>query len=87
MTNQRRFQLDYDIESVGPSGVAKAELWVTRDGGRNWSSAGIDRDKKSPHVIDAPGEGIFGYRMVIESGNGLAGRPPQSGDLAEVWVA
>jgi len=86
MTNRQRFQLEYDVESVGPSGVAKVELWMTRDGGRTWSSAGVDSDRQSPFLVEAPGDGVYGYRIVIEAGNGLAGRPPRSGDMAEVWV-
>jgi hypothetical protein len=32
-------------------------------------------------------EGVYGFRVVIVGRNGLAGRPPRSGDLADVWVS
>ncbi len=48
MVNSRSFDLEYDVEGVGPSGIARVELWGTRDGGRSWSSYGIDNDNRSP---------------------------------------
>jgi hypothetical protein len=86
MTNTRRFQLEYGIESIGPSGVRRVELWQTRDGGRTWEAVGVDDDNRSPILVEPTGEGIFGYRIVVESGNGLTGRRPQPGDLAEIWI-
>jgi hypothetical protein len=86
MTNVRRFNLEYDIDSVGPSGVARVEMWGTRDGGRTWTSWGTDPDRQSPFSVEVDEEGVYGFRIVIESGSGLAGRPPRPGDLADIWV-
>jgi hypothetical protein len=86
MTRSRRFQLAYDVEAIGPSGVRRVELWQTRDGGRTWQVVGADDDNRSPITVEPPEEGIYGYRMVVESGNGLTGRPPRPGDLAEIWI-
>lgn len=86
MVNSRTFEMDYDLDSIGPSGVAKVELFQTRDGGKNWESAGVDNDNRSPLRATAPGEGIFGFRIAVQSGSGLGGRPPQPGEAPEVWI-
>ena len=86
MVNSPRFELEYEFESVGPAGVSKVELWGTRDGGRSWTSYGIDPDNRSPMPISVAGEGLYGFRIVVESGTGLRGAPPQSGEEPEIWV-
>ncbi len=86
MVNSRAFELEYDIDSVGPSGISKVELWGTRDGGRHWSTYGIDADNRSPASVRVDGEGVYGFRIVVESGSGLGGQPPAEGELPEVWI-
>jgi hypothetical protein len=86
MTTSRRFRLDYDIEAVGPSGLGKVELWYTRDRGRSWHSKGYDADKQSPFDVEVESEGMYGFRILIENGDGLASRMPQPGDPADLWV-
>jgi hypothetical protein len=80
------FELEYEIESVGPSGVGKVELWGTRDGGRTWSDYAVDEDKRSPMPVSVEGEGIYGFRILVQSGTGFGGRPPVEGDLPDVWI-
>ena len=86
-TRSKRFNLEYDVHGVGPAGIAKVELWATQDGGKTWSLMGTDLDKQSPYPVELPDEGIFGFRIVITSGNGLASPPPRSGELADLWVS
>ena len=86
MTRHKRFNLEYDIQGVGPSGVARVELWATRDGGRLWERWGTDDDKQSPYSVEVDREGMFGFRIVVVGGNGLGGQLPQSGDEAECWI-
>ena len=80
------FELEYEIESVGPSGVGKVELWGTRDGGRTWSDYAVDTDNRSPVAVHVDGEGIYGFRMLVQSGSGYGGRPPTEGDLPDIWI-
>lgn len=84
--NSLRFELEYDVESVGPAGIGRVELWGTKDGGRTWETFGIDPDNRSPFVITVEDEGTYGFQIVVESGTGLGGLPPKSGDAAEIWV-
>ena len=36
LVNSRTFALEYELAEVGADGVAKVELWGTRDGGQSW---------------------------------------------------
>ncbi|MBL9123412.1 MAG: hypothetical protein JNG90_07245 [Planctomycetaceae bacterium] len=84
--NALRFELEYDVESVGPAGIGQVELWGTRDGGRSWETYGVDPDNRSPFVVTVDREGMYGFQIVVESGTGLGGLPPKSGDPAEVLI-
>jgi hypothetical protein len=86
MVNTRLFELDYDVESVGPSGIGRVELWGTRDGGRTWSSFGVDNDNRSPISVAVDGEGLYGFRIVLTNGVGLSVGPPKAGDLPAIWI-
>lgn len=87
LTNSKRFSLDYDIQSVGPEGIAAVELWGTTDGGRTWAKWGADPDKTSPFDVEVNHEAQYGFRIVIVGKNGLASTTPQPGDAADIWVA
>jgi hypothetical protein len=86
MVNARAFELEYGIEAVGSAGVSKVELWGTRDQGRTWTLYATDRDNRSPVQVEVTDEGLYGFRIVVEAGNGLGGQPPQSGDAPEIWI-
>ena len=86
LTSSRRFSLEYDVESVGPEGVAEVELWGTSDGGRTWMKWGSDPDRQSPFDVEVNSEAIYGFRVVIVGKNGLATTAPQNGDAADIWV-
>ncbi len=86
MVNSRNFALEYEVESVGPSGVAKVEIWGTRDGGRTWQSFGIKPREPGPVKVSVPEEGLYGFRITVQDGNGVSSKPPKSGDLPELWV-
>jgi hypothetical protein len=86
MVNSRLFELDYDVDSVGPSGVGRVVLWGTRDNGRTWTGFGSDHDGRSPMLVAVPEEGVYGFRVGVENGAGLGGEKPQSGDPPEVRI-
>jgi hypothetical protein len=86
MVKSARFELEYDVEEVGRAGVAKVEVWGTKNNGRTWESYGIDADNHSPITVKVDGEGLYGFRIVIESGAGLRGDVPRPGDTPDVWV-
>lgn len=86
MVKSTRFELDYDVEEIGRAGVAKVEVWGTKNNGRTWESYGIDADNQSPITVKVDGEGLYGFRIVIESNAGLRGDPPRPGDTPDVEV-
>jgi hypothetical protein len=86
MTNSLHFQLDYELDAVGPEGVDEVQLWGTRDFGQTWTRWSLDEDLRSPLEIQVEREGMYGFRVVIVGRNGLATPAPHSGDLAEIWV-
>ena len=84
--NTRVFQLDYDTRAMGSAGNVPVELWGTRDGGKSWQSFGKDPKGQSPMLVTVPEEGIYGFRMAIQNGPGMAGRPPLPGDVPGIWI-
>jgi hypothetical protein len=84
--NSHLFQLEYDVDSVGSSGIGRVELWGTRDGGKTWQSFTIDNDNRSPLLVNVPEEGVYGFRVVVTNGAGFGGATPRSGDLPDLWV-
>jgi len=84
--NTRVFQLDYDTRAMGNAGNVPVELWGTRDGGKSWLSFGKDPKGQSPMLVTVPEEGIYGFRMAVENGPGMAGRPPLAGDVPGIWI-
>jgi len=85
--NVLKFQVDYSVESVGPAGVGRVELWGTRDGGRTWQSFGLDSDNKSPFNATVSGNGLYGFRIVVADTNGRGEPAPRNGDAPQIWIA
>ena len=86
LLNGRRFDLDYNLENVGKWGVSKVELWGTRDGGRSWQLFAKDHDNQSPVQVTVPGEGDYGFRILVSSIGGFTATEPQPGDQPEITV-
>ncbi len=86
MVRSRKFQLNYKIDDVGPSDVARVEVYVTRDGGKTWRKYDQDAPKVPPCLVDVPNEGRYGFTLVARSGVELGEQPPRSGDLPQFWV-
>lgn len=86
LTNSKRFSLEYDVESVGPEGIADVELWGTNDNGRSWMKWGTDPDRESPFDVEVANETQYGFRIVVVGKNGLASNTPKAGDGADIWI-
>jgi hypothetical protein len=82
--NSLTVDVDYDLQTIGPWGVAKVELWATPDGGQTWKSLGVDSDNRSPFRATLPGPGVYGIRIVVEGVNGTPAPRPQAGDQPEM---
>ncbi len=86
MVGSRTFDIEYDLDSVGPWGVAKVELWGTYNQGQTWESFCVDQDNRSPVRVTVPKEGIYGFRILVDGANGASSPPPRSGDPPELMV-
>jgi hypothetical protein len=90
--NYLAFDMGYEVESRGPSGISRVDLWVTRDDGRTWMKWS-QHDGKGTSVrvnLSVPAnpqaEGAYGFRVVPVSGAGLSEREPAAGDAPDLRV-
>jgi hypothetical protein len=86
LVGSRTFALEYDVEDSGRWGVSNVELWGTRDGGRTWHSFAHDDDQRSPLLATVDAEGLYGFRIAVESAGSTAPSRPNPGDEPELWV-
>ncbi len=84
--NSKAFNLGYEVDEVGPSGVGAVDFFITEDGGQKWFRYGSDPDLKSPVRVDVPREGAFGFQVRAKSGVGLAAEPPRPGEKPAMTV-
>ncbi|MCP4250882.1 MAG: tetratricopeptide repeat protein [bacterium] len=80
---------NFDVEyRVNPAALPleAVRLWYTVDRGASWSTYGLDDDRQSPVSFNAPGEGLFGFFIVVENGAGASGAEPQSGTEPHLWA-
>jgi hypothetical protein len=86
LVGSRTFALEYDLDDAGRGGVSRVELWGTRDGGQTWNRYAEDDDNRSPIVATVDEEGVYGFRIVMQTVGGPSS-PPRSGDAPELWVS
>jgi hypothetical protein len=97
VVNNPQVTLEYALNRVGPSGVNKVELWLTRDDGQTWRRYAVDAeevlDKQPLHngkyqrLLDLPPvDGVYGISLVVRSRAGLGKRPPQAGDVPQMRI-
>jgi hypothetical protein len=79
--------LEYDLDDAGRGGVAKVELWGSRDGGKNWSRYAQDDDNRSPLIVTVDEEGLYGFRIVVQNAGAAIAETPRAGDSPELWVS
>ena len=87
LVGSRTFALEYDLDSANRAGVLKVELWGTRDGGKNWARYAQDDDNRSPLVVTVDEEGVYGFRIVVQTAGGAAADAPRPGDSPELWIS
>jgi hypothetical protein len=86
-----RFDLNYALDG-GPSGVARIDLYVTRDDGRNWVRWSSHDGRETPLKValdtrfNKEIEGDYGFALVPVSGAGLSDPAPTAGTAPEMKV-
>ncbi len=86
VVNGKQFQIGFQIDEVGPSGIGAVELYITEDNGQKWYKYGEDPDKKSPFHVEVPQDGTYGFALRVRSGVGLADALPKTGEKPDVVV-
>ncbi|QDV50538.1 hypothetical protein [Gimesia fumaroli] len=84
--NGTQFQIGFQVDEVGPSGIGAIELYITEDNGQKWYKYGEDEDKKSPFHVEVPHDGIYGFALRVRSGVGLADALPKPGEKPDVVI-
>jgi len=83
----RRFQIGYELEEIGPSGIGTVEMFITENNGKKWWKYGDDADQKSPFDVEVPRDGVYGFAIRVRSGAGMAIDPPQPNEPPAIVVA
>jgi hypothetical protein len=78
--------LEYEVDSVGPSGIGRVDLWGTRDSGNTWRRFAADRRDDNSIRVSVEEEGLYGFRAVVTNGAGFGADPPKSGDSPDLWI-
>ncbi|MFL5342082.1 MAG: hypothetical protein ACJ8F7_18205 [Gemmataceae bacterium] len=86
LINSTQIKLGYKVKSAGPSGVRRAMLYMTENDGQSWQEIGRDETATGQVTATLPGEGTFGFRIVLESYAGMSKGPPLPGDQPEIRV-
>ncbi len=86
LSKSRRFNIDYEIDSVDPQSVTKVSVWITRDSGKSWSIWGTDEDLKSPVTLEVEKDGVYGIQIGVASDSGLSAPAPRGADDADMWI-
>ncbi len=86
MVNSRTFDLEYEVDSVGPSGIGRVELWGSSDAGQTWRRFTTVSDKRNSLRVNVPDEGLYGFRVVVTNGAGFGAKPPVAGDQPDLWI-
>lgn len=87
LVNATRFDIRYQPEGVGKSGLSAVSLYWTQDRDAVvWNLYGADDDRVSPMIVDVQTEGVYGFTLVARSGVGVGDDPPAPGDPPQVWV-
>lgn len=85
LVHSKRITLNYDVENIGPSGVARIELWYTKDH-RTWQKHPATPQAGFPFVVEVEGEGLYGFTLVARNGLNQGQGPPSPGEVPQVLV-
>ena len=86
IVNNRVFDIAYQVDDVGPSGVSSVDLFVTENNGGEWFRYDSDIDLQSPFQVDTRGEGTFGFAIRVRNGLGFSEPPPQPGERPSIVI-
>jgi hypothetical protein len=92
--NNLQVIVECELAKVGPAGIGNVILYLTTNDGLKWEPF-ADELKETRHLLkegpyqrtlQLPGEGLYGFRIVVLNKANLGEPPPSSGDLPEMRV-
>lgn len=92
--NHTDVTLDYELRKVGPSGVGSIDLWWTQNDGQTWELYAKDPEGMNgtaangthKRTLELPGDGVYGFALVVKSKAGLGKPPPRAGDVPDIRI-
>jgi len=85
--------LEYELSKVGPSGIGSVDLYWTRNEGQSWEKyaddpavEGMTKTGRFQRLIELPGDGVYGFTLVVTSRAGRGQTPPNNGDVPQMLV-
>ena len=100
--NSSEVLLEYELSKVGPSGVGSVDIFVTQDEGQTWDHVATDAKVigkivggRHEGIVVLPGDGIYGFSLVVKSQAQLKQemqqsdrkpKGPRPGDVPEIRV-
>ncbi len=91
--NHPIFIMEYNLRNVGKSGIGSVELYRTQNDGQTWDLYAVDEDVKGStqngpqtRELELPGQGVYGFILVVKSRAGLGKPAPRPGDIPEIRV-
>lgn len=89
--NHPQVVLEYELAKVGASGIGSVELWWTKNDGQTWDLyadapdiQGTTTNGKQARTVELPGDGVYGFTLVVKSRAGLGKPPPRPGDVPQL---
>ncbi|MDA0658780.1 MAG: hypothetical protein O3C60_08030 [Planctomycetota bacterium] len=86
LSQSRTFDLTYDLRHLSPGSAEKVDLWSTLDDGATWVLQASDDDCVSPMRVQVNQERLHGFRLVVQTRDGLSGAAPGAGDKPDFQV-
>jgi hypothetical protein len=81
----RVFDIDYHVNE-GALPLDSVQLWYTTDGCATWHQYGLDEDRQSPISFHTPGEGLFGFYLVLTNAVGSSSIAPSASSEPHCWA-
>jgi hypothetical protein len=85
--NKTKFDWNWKLTNIGPSGLGLVQLWATRDNGQTWDKLADAPERMPPFPVELPDEdGVYGLYLVVRSRAGLGRPDPQPGTVPDITV-
>jgi hypothetical protein len=81
----KKFQINYRTDTAGRSGIARVEIWLTRDTNL-YSRYKANAPANGPCDIEVPTAGRYGFTVRPINGVGRGPDPPSPRQQPQVWV-